>query len=118
MRIADLNQKVFVQRLKTESSFFDDTQEIAEEFPIYCHVVDKGVTETDANGHVHEARELLVTMRSFKKTREITADGYQLKYRGSLYDISHIEHDSAISRYITLHVRRKSHASHRPASSS
>ncbi len=117
MKIADLNQKVFIQKLKMASSFFDEAVSVEEEFPIYCHVMDKGVTETDTNGHAHEARELLVTMRSFKKTRAICPDLYQLKYRNELYDIAHVELDSAISRYVTVHARRKNHASHRPASS-
>lgn len=118
MKISDLNQKVFIQKLSPGSNFYDDDGEIEDMFPIFCRVIDKGVTETDNNGHVHEARELLVIMRSYEKTRAIRPDLYQLLYRDELYDITHVELDSIISRYITLHARRRSHAGSRSTSPS
>lgn len=118
MKISELNRRVTIQKLKAVSSFFDDQMEIEDEFSVYARVIDKGVTETDANGHVHETREILFTMRSFKKTKAIRPDLYQLIYMEEIYDITHVELDSASDEFVTVHARRKSHASKRPASSS
>lgn len=113
MRIADLNRTVVVQKLKSSADFYGDSPEVETSFSTYAHVTDKGITETDGNGHVHEARELLITLRSYQKTRAIRLDLYQLFYMEELYDITHVELDSASDRFITLHARRKTHASHR-----
>lgn len=118
MRIADLNRTVTIQKLKSSVDFYGDSPEVETSFSTYAHVTDKGITETDGNGHVHEARELLITLRSYQKTRAIRPDLYQLIYMEELYDITHVELDSALDRFITLHARRKTHASHRPASPS
>ena len=118
MRIADLNRTVVVQKLKSSADFYGDSPEVETSFSTYAHVTDKGITETDGNGHVHEARELLITLRSYQKTRAIRPDLYQLFYMEELYDITHVELDSDSDRFITLHARRKSHASYRPASPS
>lgn len=118
MRIADLNRTVIVQKLKPATDFYGDSATVESSFSTYAHVMDKGVTETDANGHVHEARELLITLRSYQKTRAIRPDLYQLLYMEELYDITHVELDSASNRFVTLHARRKSHAGKRSASPS
>lgn len=111
MRIADLTERVSFQKLEKEPSFYGDKVVPTESFDQWANIKDKGVTETDSNGHVHEARELLVTVRSCQKTRSIAPDIYLMKYRESFYDITHIEVDSRYRRWITLHARRKTHGS-------
>lgn len=118
MRISELNRTVTIQKLKPKTDFYSDSPEVETSFSTYAHVMDKGITETAGNGHVHEAREMLVTLRSYRKTRAIRPDLYQLFYMEELYDITHVELDSASDRFVTLHARRKSHASYRPASPS
>ena len=118
MRIADLNRTVTIQKLKPATGFYGDAPEVETSFSTWAHVMDKGISETDGNGHVHEARELLITLRSYHKTRAIRPDMYQLFYMEELYDITHVELDSDSDRFVTLHARRKSHASNRSASPS
>ncbi len=88
MRIAELNRTVVVQKLKSSADFYGDAPEVETSFSTYAHVTDKGISETDGNGHVHEARELLITLRSYRKTRAIRPDMYQLFYMEELYDIT------------------------------
>lgn len=111
MRIADLTERVSFQKLEKEPGFYGDKVLPVGSFDQWASIKDKGVTETDSNGHVHEARELLVTVRSCQKTRSIAPDIYLMKYRESFYDITHIEVDSRYRRWITLHARRKTHGS-------
>lgn len=111
MRIADLTERVSFQKLDKISNFYGDQLSPADSFEQWANIKDKGVTETDANGHVHQARELLVTLRSCQKTRSISPDIYAMKYRESFYDITHIELDSRYRRWVVLHARRKTHGS-------
>lgn len=111
MRIADLSERVSFIRLGSITGFYKDCLQPEDTFLQWANVKDKGITEADENGHIHEIRELIVTVRSSQKTRKLDPDRHVMVYHDHLYDITHIEEDSRYRRWVTLHARRKSHGS-------
>lgn len=108
--IADLKHSIRVQRLRVTDDFYGQRKEVIEDYVLHCQILDKGVTETDGNGHVHEIRELLFTVRSSPKTLAIVPDEYQIIYKDQIYDINHVEWDTGSLRWLKIHGRRKTHA--------